>query len=142
MFAAGLDVCRLNFSHGDLDGHAHALELVRSVAAECGQPICVVGDLCGPKIRLGRFSAGPVQLQVGQVIRFVRGTGECTGQQLTSSYPALVDEVAEGHRILIDDGRVRLTVRERQADASARSPAQSTAIRASTCLIRPCHCRL
>jgi len=116
MLEAGLDICRLNFSHGDLESHAHTLELVRSLATEQDRPVCVVGDLCGPKIRLRRFVGGPVQLQAGQVVRFVRGTDDCTSQRLTASYPGLVDEVAVGHRVLIDDGRIRLVVREKHAD--------------------------
>lgn len=116
MFDVGLDVCRLNFSHGDLDGHQRTLELVRAVAAERNEPICVIGDLCGPKIRLGRFDGGPVEVQAGDVLRIVRGTGDCSAERLTTTFPGLIDEVVPEHRILINDGLVRLTVRERRAD--------------------------
>jgi pyruvate kinase len=116
MLDAGLDVCRLNFSHGELDGHRHTLELVRALAAERDEPICVIGDLCGPKIRLGRFEGGPVELQPGDTVRVVRGEAECRPGRLTVSHPALIDEAAVGHRILIDDGLVRLVVKERRKD--------------------------
>jgi pyruvate kinase len=116
MFDLGLDVCRLNFSHGDLDEHRRTLELMRSIAAERDQPVCVVGDLCGPKIRLGRFPAGPVEVQSGSVVRFVRDGGECSGTRLTTNLPALIDEAAPGHRVVIDDGLVRMVVKERRAD--------------------------
>ncbi len=116
LFEAGLDVCRLNFSHGSLEQHAQMLELVRSIAAQGDRPICVIGDLCGPKVRLGQFEAGPVELRAGQTISFVRGSGSCSGKRLTVSYPALIDEAAVGHRIYIDDGLVRLVVTERQSD--------------------------
>lgn len=116
MFDLGLDVCRLNFSHGELEEHRRTLQLVRSLAAERGEYVAVMGDLCGPKIRLGRFPNGPVEVAVGSVVRFVRGEGECSASRLTTSYAGLVDEVAVGHRIIVDDGRVRMAVVERRAD--------------------------
>ena len=115
LFDAGLDICRLNFSHGDLDGHQRMLDLLRSIAAERDQPICVIGDLCGPKIRLGRFDT-PAELKAGDVVRFVRGEGGCSAERLTVTFAALIDEAAPGQRIFIDDGLVRLVVLERRAD--------------------------
>jgi pyruvate kinase len=116
MLDVGLDCCRLNFSHGQLNEHLRTLELVRAVAAERDLPICVIGDLCGPKIRLGTFSAGPVTLPVGQSVRFARGTDPCTVARLTVSYARFVDEVEVGHRIYVDDGLVRLLVTDRKED--------------------------
>lgn len=116
MFAAGMDVCRLNFSHGEPELRARLVGWVRELAAERRMPTCIIGDLCGPKIRLGVFPGGPVDVSAGDVVRVVRGEGACTAERLTVSYPALVDEVAVGHRLLVDDGRVRLVVRERLAD--------------------------
>ncbi len=116
MFDAGLDVCRLNFSHGDLDDHRQTLETVRAIAEERNEATCVVGDLCGPKIRLGDFETGPVKVARGDMVRFVRGDGPCGPEQLTISYPALIDEVAEGERIYVNDGLVRLVVRESRTD--------------------------
>ncbi|MEW6197098.1 MAG: pyruvate kinase [Planctomycetota bacterium] len=116
MFDAGMDVCRLNFSHGDADLRRRLLGWVRELAAERRMPTCVIGDLCGPKIRLGVFPDGPVTLAAGTVVRIIRGEGPCSAERLTVSYAALVDEVAVGQRLLIDDGRVRLVVRERRGD--------------------------
>ncbi len=116
LMEAGLDVCRLNFSHGDLAGHAQTLELVRSVAAERGEPICVLGDLSGPKIRLGKFAAGPVALAAGASVRFVQGDGPCTAERLTTTYAPFVDDVRAGERIFIDDGLVRLRAEGRAGD--------------------------
>jgi pyruvate kinase len=113
MLDAGLDVCRLNFSHGEPDAHAKTLDLVRTLAAEREQPICVIGDLCGPKIRLGAFTTEPVELHAGDVVRFVRGDGPCDAQRLTISLPKFVDEVQPDERIYIDDGLVRLVAREK-----------------------------
>ena len=111
---AGVDVCRLNFSHGTLDDHARMLALVRAVAGERGQPVAVIGDLCGPKIRLGTFPGGPAELRAGQTVRIVRGDAECSTERLTVTYPTFIDEVDVGHRVYIDDGLVRLVVTERR----------------------------
>ena len=116
LFSAGLDACRLNFSHGTLAEHERTLELIRSLAAERSEPICVIGDLGGPKIRLGEFPGGPVEVTVGQTVSFVRGQAPCTPQRLTVSYAGLVDEVAVGHRVYVDDGLVRFLVVDRRAD--------------------------
>lgn len=117
MLDAGLDACRLNFSHGSLADHERSLELLRALAAERGAPLCVIGDLCGPKVRLGTFPDGAVEVQAGQSVRVVRGEGACTAERWTVSYAGFVDDVAVGHRIYVDDGLVRLTVTERTADA-------------------------
>ena len=93
MLDIGLDVCRLNFSHGDLAEHKRTLDLVRTLAAERDEPVCVVGDLCGPKIRLGQFGSEPVVVKPGDAVRFVRGEGPCDAQRLTVSLPSFVEEV-------------------------------------------------
>ncbi|MCK4343568.1 MAG: pyruvate kinase, partial [Phycisphaerae bacterium] len=116
MLDAGLDVCRLNFSHGDFDSHRRTLELVRSLAAERDEPICVIGDLCGPKIRLGSFADGAAELKPGDAVRFVRGEGACQPERLTVSYPHFIDDVQPGQRVYIDDGLVRLLVTDRHDD--------------------------
>ena len=117
LIAAGVNVCRLNFSHGTLDQHADMLAAVRRAAAKADTPVAVLGDLCGPKIRLNRVMGGALMLPAGQVVRFVRGDAECTAETLTTTYPHLLDEVDIGHRVYIDDGLVRLLVIERQPDA-------------------------
>ncbi|MBU0638895.1 MAG: pyruvate kinase [Planctomycetes bacterium] len=116
LFDAGLDVCRLNFSHGDLDGHRRVLETIRTLANERGEPIAVVGDLCGPKIRLGGVRGGSLVVEQGQVVRFVRGETECTAEQFTTNYAGMIDEVEAGQRVYVDDGMIRLLVMERTKD--------------------------
>ena len=116
LLEAGVDVCRLNFSHGTHEEHAMRLKLVRDWAAEHQQPIAVFGDLCGPKIRLSNVAGGSFELKTGDAVRFVRGEEECTPERLTISYPTLIDEVHEGERIYIDDGLVRLLVTAADGD--------------------------
>ncbi|MGE3180214.1 MAG: pyruvate kinase [Phycisphaerae bacterium] len=115
LFEAGVNVCRLNFSHGTHAQHAATLKIVRALASELDRPIAVLGDLCGPKIRLNKVPAGAV-LRTGQSVRIVRGDADATAETLTITYPRFVDEVRVGNRVYIDDGLVRLLVVDRSQD--------------------------
>ncbi len=110
LVAAGLDVARLNMSHGDHDTHGAAYGAVRAACDASGRSVGVLVDLQGPKIRLGRFAAGPVTLAAGQEFTI---TGEdVPGDQgeVSVSYPGLAGDVQPGTRLLVDDGRVVLDV--------------------------------
>ena len=117
MFDAGVDVCRINFSHGSPEQHECLLASVRELAKERDMPIAVVGDLCGPKIRLNRVAGGSAELLVGAPLRITRGDDDCTPERLTTTLPDLIDDVGVGHRVYIDDGLVRLLVTDQSADA-------------------------
>jgi pyruvate kinase len=114
---AGVDVCRLNFSHGSLDDHERSLTAIRAWAAEHDRPIAILGDLCGPKIRLNRVEGETIELSRGNSVRFVRGDDDCTAERFTVTYPRFADEVDVGQRVFIDDGLVRLLVTARDQDA-------------------------
>jgi pyruvate kinase len=114
---AGVDVCRLNFSHGSREDHERSLRAIREWAARHDQPIAVLGDLCGPKIRLNQVTGEAFTLHPGDTVRFVRGDDDCTTDRLTVSYARFVDEVEVGQRVYIDDGLIRLLVVARDADA-------------------------
>lgn len=116
LLEAGVDVCRLNFSHGDHETHLTTLKRVRDWAEMHQRPIAVLGDLCGPKIRVNRISGGEIKLLAGQRVTFRRGDDEGTADALTVSYPRFVDEVEVGHRVYIDDGVIRLLVIEQNSD--------------------------
>jgi len=113
----GVRVFRLNFSHGTFDDHSQLLATVRSVASDTGVPVAVLGDLSGPKIRVGEVVKEGVMLEQGSQVEFVKGTVVTGSPGTTSpgrvafstSYPAIVEEVQEGEPILLDDGKVRLT---------------------------------
>jgi pyruvate kinase len=110
LVAAGLDVARLNMSHGDHDAHRAASGAVRAASDASGRSVGVLVDLQGPKIRLGRFAAGPMTLAVGQEFTI---TGEdVPGDQgeVSVSYAGLAGDVQPGMRLLVDDGRVVLEV--------------------------------
>ena len=107
---AGMDVARLNMSHGSHEDHAEAYRLVREAAAASGHGVGIFADLQGPKIRLETFADGPAQLRRGQVwtitTRDVPGDAEICG----TTYKGLPGDVSVGDPILIDDGKVRLRV--------------------------------
>ena len=109
---AGMDVARLNMSHGDQTDHQSNLEFVRAAAAQTGKAIAVLADLQGPKIRLGRFSEGPVTLALGD--RFTITIEDVDGNQerCSTTYKGLPGDVSPGDEILVDDGRVRLRALE------------------------------
>jgi pyruvate kinase len=107
---AGMDVARLNMSHGTHEDHAEAYRLVREAADAAGHGVGIFADLQGPKIRLEKFSGGPVLLRRGQVwtitTRDVDGDDKISG----TTYKGLPGDVKVGDPILIDDGKVRLRV--------------------------------
>lgn len=114
---AGVDVCRLNFSHGKLEDHAAVLKEIRAWSQERQQSVAVLGDLCGPKIRLNEIVGGSVALETGATVQIARGSDAGTAERLTTSHPDLINEVEPGHRLYIDDGLVRLMVTDRRPDA-------------------------
>jgi pyruvate kinase len=115
LFAANVGVCRLNFSHGEIEQHQRILANVREAAAVWGRPIAVLGDLCGPKIRLGEVgdceNTGGLRLAVNDdlIIQIEPIIGGMHGNQrrVSCTYPSFVDDVKAGHRVLIEDGMVR-----------------------------------
>ncbi len=107
---AGMDVARLNLSHGDYADHEKVYRMVREASDATGRGVGVLVDLQGPKIRLGRLASGPVELVTGQ--RFTITTREVPGDGTLAgtTYAGLPGDVAPGDRVLIDDGRVGLEV--------------------------------
>ncbi len=107
---AGADVFRLNFSHGDRDGHDACIRLVREAAKEYGRKIPIIGDLQGPKIRTGKIPSGvPIDLKRGQELRLVAADETAAGV-VAIDYPRLARNVGPGDRILLADGTIELRV--------------------------------
>jgi pyruvate kinase len=110
LVAAGLDVARLNLSHGDHDGHRAAYEAVRAASDASGRSVGVLADLQGPKIRLGTFADGPVTLASGQEFTITGENVPGDKHEVSVSYAGLAGDVRPGTRLLVDDGRVVLEV--------------------------------
>jgi pyruvate kinase len=108
---AGVDVARLNASHGTQAEHAQRIRLVRSLERRLRRPIGVMLDLQGPKLRIGALEGGgPVRLVPGRRVVIEAGHFAGTAERIATSYPRLARDVSRGDRILLDDGRMRLRV--------------------------------
>ena len=113
----GVRVFRINFSHGQVEDFKAALDAVRWASSEAGIPVGVLGDLSGPKIRVGQVRKGGIELEAGQQVVFqkapvVADAGDDPGAPVvfSTTYPGFIGDVEPGHRLLIDDGALRLTV--------------------------------
>lgn len=111
LFDAGADVFRLNFSHGKHEDHKRRLELIREVERASGRPIGVLLDLQGPKLRVGTFANGPIQLIEGQPFGLdLDATTPGDGRRVALPHPEIFAALETGADLLLDDGRVRLRV--------------------------------
>ena len=112
LIAAGMNMARLNLSHGGYDEHQNRLDQVRAAAAEAGKPVAILVDLQGPKIRLARFKAGPHDLARGDIFIITTDEIEGTKERVGTTYKGLPGDCKAGDRILIDDGKVTVEVIE------------------------------
>lgn len=110
LIEAGATTLRLNFSHGTEEDHQRSIRLIRQTSFELNQPVAILQDLQGPKIRLGRFETGPIVVKNGDP--FILTSRPVPGTEMISSvtYEPLADEVPEGSVILLDDGKVEMRV--------------------------------
>jgi pyruvate kinase len=107
---AGMDVARLNFSHGSHDDHKAMYGMVREAATAAGREVGILADLQGPKIRLGRFAEGSVEWRTGDIIQITSEDVPGTVTRVSCTYTKLPREVKPGDRLLIDDGKVAVEV--------------------------------
>jgi pyruvate kinase len=117
LVAAGVDVIRLNMSHGDHANHRDNVQRIRTAADKAGKHIAILMDLCGPKIRVGRFTDGGIDLNDGATVTVT--TAAVTGRDglIPSQFKTLAKDVAKGERILLDDGKLELSVVSKSGDA-------------------------
>ncbi|MGH2633488.1 MAG: pyruvate kinase [Tepidiformaceae bacterium] len=117
MIRAGMDVARLNTSHGTLAEHAEAVASVRRVAAAEGRPIAILMDLAGPKLRTGPNHAdATVDLPAGAAVRLSTSAASSTAKTVAVEYPRLTEDVLAGARVLLDDGKLELEVTRSSPD--------------------------
>jgi pyruvate kinase len=111
LISLGVDVFRLNFSHGTQEGHAAVYKTIRAAALTAQKHIAVLADLCGPKIRAGKFEGGGIELQTGSEVVMTTRTGELGRPgRIPSEYEELAKDVKAGDRVLLDDGNLELRV--------------------------------
>jgi len=116
LLRAGVDVVRLNLSHGPIDDHLHRLKMVRNVAAELGRPVAALADLPGPKIRAGGFGDDGVDLHPGAEVRLVPGRGTSTREVIAVDYAHMLEDVAVDDRVALGDGGITLRVTGAEPD--------------------------
>ncbi len=114
MLAAGMTVARINFSHGDHAGHINTVNMLREVAREEGKILAILGDLQGPKLRLGHVKAGGMMLSPGDEIVLTPHPGQPAMVHLP--HPDLIAAAMPGNRLVIGDGEVEFTVAEKRDD--------------------------
>jgi pyruvate kinase len=114
VLAAGMDVARINFSHGTADEHKARIDNLRRTADELGRVVAVLADLPGPKLRAK--IAAPRTLNAGDTVAFARSSITADDATIAITEPELLDDVRVGHRILLDDGRMTLRVESITAD--------------------------
>lgn len=110
LIEAGATTLRLNFSHGTHEDHQRSIRLIRQTSFELNQPVGILQDLQGPKIRLGQFESGSIYLQKGDPFILTSQFLSCNQEIACVTYPPLADEIPDGATILIDDGRVEMRV--------------------------------
>jgi pyruvate kinase len=116
LFLAGVDVFRLNFSHGSADEHRARFAALRELERDTGRPIGILADLQGPKLRVGVFAEGPVLLESGKPFRLDLDPAPGDAQRASMPHPEIFAVLAPGSELLLDDGRLRLVVESCGAD--------------------------
>jgi pyruvate kinase len=117
LVAAGMDVARVNFSHGTPESNRRLIRDARLAALRAGRNLAILQDLAGPKIRIGELPAGGVRLAAGDLVRLAAGAGfDARGPVLPLPHPRVLAEVPEGARLLLDDGRLELVVQRRSGE--------------------------
>ncbi|MGA0985630.1 MAG: pyruvate kinase [Candidatus Nanopelagicales bacterium] len=116
LIKSGMNVARLNMSHGDAAEHQRRLDLVRSVSDELHIPVAVLADLQGPKIRIGRFKNGREILEEGANFSITTKKIDGSATSVSTSYSGIVADVSVGDELLIDDGRIKLRVKNKTSD--------------------------
>ncbi len=116
LFAAGADIFRMNFSHGTHEDHKARLDIIRAIEQEVARPIGVFADLQGPKLRLGTFKDGFIDIEKGMRITLDSDPTPGTQQRVYLPHPEILDVLVEGADVLLDDGKVHLHVIKKGKD--------------------------
>ncbi len=113
LFLAGVDVFRLNFSHGTHEDHKARYDVIRQIEKDLGHPIGIMADMQGPKLRVGKFKDGKIALTIGQTLRFDLSDEPGDEKRVQLPHPEIIRAMNVGDRMLMDDGKVQTIVREK-----------------------------
>lgn len=114
----GVDAFRLNFSHGSHEDHAAAVNAIRNVQKASGNPICIVADMQGPKLRCGSFEDGKIELRYGETIEIRQGKTPGKEGLIVMPHPELMDAMVEGTILKFDDGKLQVTVQSNDGEVA------------------------
>lgn len=114
---AGVSVFRLNFSHGRPEEHAQSAEAIRTASADCGREVAILGDLSGPKIRIGPVQQGGVTVRPGQDVILQEDTMTASGPVFSCTCPDVIVDIKVGQRVFINDGAIRMAAIETRPDS-------------------------
>jgi pyruvate kinase len=131
LIRAGMDVARLNFSHGSHADHEKRVATIRAAAEACDKPVAILQDLCGPKIRCGKFPDNHRELAADTVVTLVEANRDKVAGpgEVPIQYEGLAQDLQPGDVVLLDDGRVVLTVSKVEADRVSAAVTQGGALR-------------
>ncbi|HFB2048298.1 MAG TPA: Pyruvate kinase [Hyphomicrobiaceae bacterium MAG_BT-2024] len=110
LFRAGVDVFRLNFSHGNMDDHIKRYKIIREIESKVNHPVSVLQDLQGPKIRIGVLKTGEIDLVVGDTVQFVLNEEGTDKDSIPLPHESIFEGIVPGDRLFLDDGRRRVEV--------------------------------
>ncbi len=110
LFLAGVNVFRLNFSHGSHEDHKERLDAIRALEKEFFTPVCALADLQGPKLRVGKFRDGGIELKKGMKFRLDLDKTEGDESRVNLPHPEIIEVLKKGDAILMDDGKVRMEI--------------------------------
>ncbi|MCY3023895.1 MAG: pyruvate kinase [Planctomycetota bacterium] len=110
LIETGIDVARVNFSHGDAAGNVAVIKRLQAISREMRKPLAVLQDLCGPKLRVGRMAGDGIMLTAGAQTTITTDDIEGTPQRFSTSYAGLPGDVTKGDKVLLDDGKLALRV--------------------------------
>ena len=116
LFEAGVDIFRLNFSHGTHEDHRQALETIRKIESECQHPIGILADMQGPKLRIGTFKEDSISLKKGQSFCFDSNPEEGDEKRVYLPHPEVISVLTAGNKILLDDGKVHIEIKKQGKD--------------------------
>ncbi len=114
MIRAGMNVARLNFSHGTQEEHARKIAAIREIAARLGRPVAILQDLAGPKIRIGSFASGPIRLKPGEIFTLTARDVPGDAREVSVTYRGLPRDVQAGDTLLLADGAMEMKVERAQ----------------------------
>lgn len=117
LITAGMNVCRINFSHGEQEVHGKTIEMIRKVAEKMGTDVAILADLQGPKIRTNRFPGGSIKIEKGTQVRIIATKEEGSDGVIATNFANIITDAAVGDRILMDDGLLEIKVAKKESDA-------------------------